>query len=46
MADESTTPDLLELTRQVAEAATRCDLDALFRFFATDAVARPFAAEL
>jgi ketosteroid isomerase-like protein len=34
MADESTTPDLVELTRQTYEAASRGDLDALASLYA------------
>jgi ketosteroid isomerase-like protein len=38
MADESTTPDLVELTRGFFEAAGQSDLDAVMSFFAPDAV--------
>jgi ketosteroid isomerase-like protein len=38
MADESTTPDPVELTRRAFEAADRRDLDAVSSFFASDAV--------
>jgi ketosteroid isomerase-like protein len=38
MPDESTTPDLVELTRRFLEAANRRDFDAMQSFFATDAV--------
>ena len=38
MADESTTPDLVELTRRAVECASRGDLDAVMGFFAPDAV--------
>jgi ketosteroid isomerase-like protein len=37
-AEESTTPDLVELARRLAEAANRRDIDAILRFFAPDAV--------
>jgi ketosteroid isomerase-like protein len=38
MSEESTTPDLVELTREVYKVATRQDLDALIAFFTPDAV--------
>jgi ketosteroid isomerase-like protein len=38
MPEQSTTPDLVELTRGYFEAASRRDLDAVMRFFAPDAV--------
>jgi ketosteroid isomerase-like protein len=38
MAEESTTPDLVELVRQSIEAANRGDLDAFMDFYAPDAV--------
>jgi ketosteroid isomerase-like protein len=38
MPEESTTPDLLELTRNALEAANRHDLDALMGSYAPDAV--------
>jgi ketosteroid isomerase-like protein len=38
MPDESTTPDLVELTRRTSEAANRRDLDAVASSFAEDAV--------
>ena len=38
MPEESTTPDLVELTRGFFEAASRRDLDAVMRLFAPDAV--------
>jgi uncharacterized protein (TIGR02246 family) len=38
MPEESTTPDLEELTRRTSEAATRRDLDAVVSSFAEDAV--------
>jgi ketosteroid isomerase-like protein len=38
MAEESTTPDLIELGDRLLEAANRRDLDALMSFFAPDAV--------
>jgi ketosteroid isomerase-like protein len=38
MSEESTTPDLVELTRRVLEAANRRDFDVLMSFFAPDAV--------
>src|SRR2546421_12056238 len=38
MPEESTTPDLVELTRRVLEAANRRDFDVLMSFFASDAV--------
>jgi ketosteroid isomerase-like protein len=38
MSEESTTPDVVELTRHVLEAANRHDLDALMGSYAPDAV--------
>jgi ketosteroid isomerase-like protein len=38
MSEESTTPDLVELTRRAFEAASGHDLDALMSFFAPDVV--------
>ena len=38
MAEESTPPDVVELTRRGFEAANRHDLDALMGFFASEAV--------
>ena len=38
MSEESTTPDLVELTRGRVEAANRRDFDAMVSFFAPDAV--------
>ena len=38
MSEESTTPDLVELTRQANEAYGRRDFDAAMSFFAPDAV--------
>ena len=38
MSEESTTPDLAELTRDGIEVASRHDLDAAMSFFAPDAV--------
>jgi len=38
MPEESTTPDLVELTRRNFEAANRRDFDAVLSFFAPDAV--------
>jgi ketosteroid isomerase-like protein len=38
MSEESTTPDLVELTRRQFEAVNRGDLDALLSFFAPDVV--------
>ncbi len=38
MADESTTPDLAELTRLAFEAVNQRDIDAVMSFFAPDAV--------
>jgi ketosteroid isomerase-like protein len=38
MSAESTTPDLVELTRLAFEAATQRDIDAVMAFFAADAV--------
>jgi len=38
MHDESTTPDLAELTRLVFEAVNQRDIDAVMSFFAPDAV--------
>jgi ketosteroid isomerase-like protein len=38
MTEESTTPDLVGITRRTFEAASRRDADALLSFFAPDAV--------
>ena len=38
MSEDSTTPDLVELTRRAFEAANRRDFDVLMSFFASDAV--------
>jgi len=38
MSQESTTPDLVELTREAVEAGGRRDLDALLTFYAPHAV--------
>jgi ketosteroid isomerase-like protein len=38
MSDESTTPDLVEMTHRQFEAANRHDLDAFMSVFAPDAV--------
>jgi ketosteroid isomerase-like protein len=38
MSKESTTPDLVELTRRLDEAANRLDFDAVVSFYAPDAV--------
>ncbi|MEA2449266.1 MAG: SnoaL-like domain [Thermoleophilaceae bacterium] len=38
MPEESTTPDLVELTRLAFEAVNQRDIDALMSFFAPDAV--------
>jgi ketosteroid isomerase-like protein len=38
MPEESTTPNLVELTRRMMEAANRHDLDTVMRFYAPDAV--------
>ena len=38
MAEESTTPDLVELVRRLDEAANRLDFDAAMSFYAPDAV--------
>jgi ketosteroid isomerase-like protein len=38
MSEESTTPDLVELTRRQFEAGSRRDLDAALSFYAPDAV--------
>ncbi len=38
MAEESTTPDLVALSRGLFEAANRGDLDAVMSFYAPDAV--------
>jgi len=38
MPEESTTPDLVELSHHFVEAANRRDFDALLSFFAPDAV--------
>ncbi len=39
MPDESTTPDLVELTRQCFEAATRLDLDSMISLYDRDRIA-------
>ena len=38
MPDESTTPDLVELTRRLYETADAGDFDAMMRFFSADSV--------
>jgi len=38
VSQESTTPDLVELTRRLVEAANRLDFDAAVSFYAPDAV--------
>jgi ketosteroid isomerase-like protein len=38
MSDESTTPDLAERSRQVADAMSSGDVDSVMSFFATNAV--------
>jgi ketosteroid isomerase-like protein len=38
MTEESTTPDLLELSRRFVDTANRRDVEALMSFFAPDAV--------
>ena len=38
MSEESTTPDLVELARQVADAMSGRDGDSMMSYFATDAV--------
>jgi ketosteroid isomerase-like protein len=38
MSEKSTTPDLVELTRRLLEAANRLDFDAVMSFYAPDAV--------
>ena len=38
MSEESTTPDLVELTRGLLQAADRGDFDAALRFYAPDSV--------
>jgi ketosteroid isomerase-like protein len=38
MSEESTTPDLVEITRRASQAASRRDLDTLMTFYASDAV--------
>jgi ketosteroid isomerase-like protein len=38
MSGESTTPDVVELTRRMFEAANHHDLDAAQRFYASDAI--------
>ena len=38
MAEESTTPDLIELGNRFLEATNRRDFDAMMSFFAPDAV--------
>jgi len=40
MPEESTTPDLVELTRRYVEAASRRDFDAIEAFYAPDVVLR------
>ena len=40
-AEESTTPDLVELTRQAIDASQRGDYDAIMRVFAPDVVWEP-----
>jgi ketosteroid isomerase-like protein len=46
MAEESRTPDLLELTRQAYDAGSRGDLDGVMSLFAADAVYDMSAAGL
>ena len=41
MSEESTTPDLVELSSRFLEAANLRDFDAMLSFFATDAVWEP-----
>src|SRR5436190_23516452 len=38
MHEESTTPDLVELTRRIREALNHRDFDAVMRFYAADVV--------
>jgi len=38
MSEESTTPDLVELTRQAIQAVSRGDIDSLLSFYAPDAL--------
>jgi ketosteroid isomerase-like protein len=38
MSEESTTPDLVEMTRRIFDAGSRHDLGAVLRFYAPDAV--------
>jgi len=38
MPEESTTPNVIELTRRTLEAGNRRDVDAILRFFAADAL--------
>ena len=38
MSEESTTPDLVELSRRALEAVNRRDFDAMMSFYALDAV--------
>jgi len=38
MAEESTTPDLMELAQRRVDAADSGDVDAMVSFFASDAV--------
>jgi ketosteroid isomerase-like protein len=38
MPEESTTPDLVELTRRAIEAGSRHDIDSVMSFYAPDAV--------
>jgi ketosteroid isomerase-like protein len=40
MAEESTTPDLMELSRRALDATNRRDFDAVASFYAPDAVYR------
>ena len=42
MSEESTSPDLAELTRVVFEAVNRRDIDAVMSFFAPDALLAGF----
>ena len=41
MSEESTTPDLVELTRLAFEAVNQRDIDAVMSFFAPDAPLSP-----
>jgi hypothetical protein len=45
MSKESTTPDVVELTRRSLEAANRRDVDAILSFFAARFAAERLAAE-